>query len=140
MSIIQALKVYLTVQAQLPEGAPVWVNYLGLDLYSFSLDPMPGEKVITTYINDVEVREYPFVFRSMESTADELARIQVAEFYEEFGDWLEDQTESGTLPDLGEGKKPLSLLSDSWAFLYEQGQSETGVYQVRCKLTYEQQP
>ena len=76
----------------------------------------------------------------MESTSDELERLENSGFFETFTDWLESQTESGDLPTLGAKKTAEKIEALGWAYLYEQGKSSTGIYQVQCKLTYDQEP
>jgi hypothetical protein len=76
----------------------------------------------------------------MESTADELERLENSGFYEAFADWLESQSLVGTLPTLGAKQTATDIQALGWAYIYEQGQSSTGVYQIQCKLTYEQLP
>ena len=140
MSIISALATYLKTYSGLQSGVPLWVDYLGGVNTQYAIVPLAGDKVIERYINGGSLREFPFAFRSMESTADDLERLETLGFYEAFADWLESQTEAGALPTLGTKKAAVSIEAQGWAYIYEQGQSDTGVYQINCKLTYEQQP
>jgi hypothetical protein len=142
MSILSDLKTYLLTYSSLKSGAPIWVNFLGEKPTQYEIVPLPGTKIVQWYLDDGSLREFPFAFQSAESTADELERIESIGFYEAFADWLESQTEAGTLPTLtgSPTRTALSIEALSWAFLYEQGQSQTGIYQIQCKLTYEQEP
>ena len=96
--------------------------------------------IVESYINGGSLREFPFAFQSMASTADDLERLQNIGFYEAFADWLETQSLAGTLPTLGAKQTAEKIEALNWAYLYEQGESSTGVYQITCKLTYTQQP
>jgi hypothetical protein len=140
MSIINAIKNYLKTFSGLPENAPIWVNFLGPSPSNteYAVVPLAGAKVVESYIDGSSLREFPFAFQSMESTADDLERLETAGFYEAFADWLEQQTNNGVFPSLGTGKKAVSIKAVGWAYLYEQGNSDTGIYQIQCKLTYEQ--
>lgn len=140
MSIISAIRTYLKTYTGLKTGAPVWVDYLGPIPTEYAVIPLAGEKIIEKYLNGGSLREYPFAFQSMESTADDLERLETQGFYESFSDWLETQTEAETLPSLGDKKQATAIKALGWAYLYEQGQSDTGIYQVQCKLVYEQEP
>lgn len=140
MSIIQSLRDYLKAYSELEADAPVWVDHLGSDPTQYAVIPLAGGKVVATYLNGNRQCEYPFAFRSMESTADDLERLENAGFYEAFAEWLDAQTEVGNLPDMGEKKTAETIEAVTWGYLYEQGQSDTGVYQINCKLTYEQEP
>jgi len=137
-SIIAGLQAYLKTYTGLKEGAPLWVSYLGNSAVQYDILPLPGNKTIETYINDKELKEFPFAFRSMESTADELARLEAIGFYESFSDWLDSQTDAGNLPTLPEGKTAEAIESLGWGYLYQEGVSATGIYQVQCRLVYEE--
>lgn len=138
MSIISAVRSYLAGYSGLKTGAPVWVDFLGASPTEYTIMPLPGAKVIERYLNGSSLREFPFVFQSTESTADDLERLETAGFFEAFSDWLESQTTAGTLPSLGTGKQATQIEALGWAYLYEQGASDTGIYSIQCKLTYEQ--
>jgi hypothetical protein len=137
-SIIEGVRDYLRDYTGLSTDAPVWVEYLGNTPTEYALLPLAGSRTIVTYINGKRLMEYPFAFRSMESTADDLARLENNGFYEAFAEWLDEQTNDGDLPNLPEGKTAEAIEALGWGYLYEQGDSETGVYQVQCRLIYEQ--
>lgn len=139
-TVIGGVKDYLQDYSGLKTNAPVWVDALGPNPTEYAIIPIPGEKVVETYINGGSLREFPFAFQSMESTADELERLETNGFFEALADWFESQTESGILPTLSEGKTAVSIEASNWAYLYEQGTSDKGIYQIQCKLVYEQQP
>ncbi len=139
MSIIGAIRDYLVGYSGLEEGAPVWVDYLGQNPTEYTVVPIPGNRIIETYLDGSSLREYAFAFRSMESTADDLARIESSSFYESFADWLETQTEAGSLPEMDSGQIAERIEALGWGYLFEQGVSATGIYQVQCRLVYKQQ-
>ena len=140
MSIIEAVKTYIATYAGLAVNAPLWVDYLGQTPTEYGISPLPGARVVSTQIDGTTEREFPFVFSSTESTADELQRLENIGFYEAFADWLETQSDAGTLPTLDTGKKKKKIEALGWGYLFDEGDSKTGIYQVQCKLTYEQQP
>jgi hypothetical protein len=138
MTVIAAVKTYIATYSLLKTGAPLWVNHLGPDPTQYAIIPLPGSKIVEWYISGSSKRSFSFAFQSMESTADELERLENLGFYELFADWLESQTIAGVFPTLASGKTPDSIEALGWAFLYEQGQSDTGIYQIQCKLMYDQ--
>lgn len=140
MSIISAVKTYLATYTGLMSGAPIWVDYLGKTPTEYAVIPLAGTRIVERYIYGGSLREFPFAFQSTESTADELERLENNGFYEAFSDWLESQSLAGTLPTLATKQTATEIQALGWGFLYEQGQSGTGIYQIQCKLTYEQQP
>ena len=139
MTIIESLKTYLADYSELKDDAPLWVDYLGPKPTQYTIIALAGSLIVNTYINGSSEREFPFAFRSVESTADELERLETLEFYEEFAAWLESQTAAGEFPTLAEGQTPTKIEALGWAFLYQQGESSTGIYQVQARLTYEQE-
>ena len=140
MSLIESVKTYLAEFSGLEEGAPLGVDYLSSEPTGYAIIPLPGTKVVEQYLDDSSLREFPFAFQSMELNADEAERLENNGFYEVLSDWLEEQTANGNFPDLGEGKTPRRIEALGWAFVYETSESETAVYRIQCKLTYEQDP
>lgn len=140
MSILSSLRTYLANYTGLKAGAPLWVDNIGPNTTEYAIIPLPGSKIIENYVDGSSLREYPFAFQSMESTADDLERLENNGFFELLGEWMESQTAKGILPILGSGKTAEAIETSNWGFLFEQGDSATGVYQVTCRLIYKQQP
>lgn len=139
MSIIESVQTYIKTYTSLKSGAPVWVDYMGANPTEYSIVPLPGARIIESYITGGSLRSYPFAFQSMESTADDLERLGTQGFFEAFADWLEQQTENEILPTLGAGQTAESIESTGWGYLFQQGESDTGVYQIQCLLTFKQE-
>lgn len=138
MTIITAIKDYLKTYTELEEDAPVWVNYLEASPVNYGIVSLPGNRIIEEYIDGSSLRSFPFAFQSMESTADELARIETSGFYEALVDWFDQQTELGNLPILAANKEAEAIEAAGWGNLFNQGSSETGIYQIQCRLIYKQ--
>jgi hypothetical protein len=139
-SIIKSLRDFVKTYPGLKAKAPVWVDFLGAGPIQYAINPLPGARIVEWYLDDSSLREFPFAFQSMESTADDLTRFQTNGFYEAFADWLETQWLADNMPVLDTKKTSFKIEALGWGFLFEQGQSETGIYQIQCKLTYTQQP
>lgn len=137
-TILSAIRDYLKDYTGLSDSSPIWVDYVGASPTEYSVVPLAGERIIETYLTGATLREYPFAFRSVESTAADLERMENNGFYEEFASWLEEQSELGNLPNLEEGKTAELIEALGWGYLYEEGNSETGIYQIQCRLVYEQ--
>ena len=139
MTIIESLKTYLADYSELKDDAPLWVDYLGPKPTQYTIIALAGPIIVSTYINGSSEREFPFAFRSVESTADELERLETLGFYEEFAAWLESQTAAGEFPTLAAGKTATKIEALGRGYLYQQGESSTGIYQVQARLTYKQE-
>jgi len=140
MSIIESIRAFIKTYPSLASGAPVLVDFLGTTGTQYAVIPTPGARILERYINGGTVREFPFVIQSTESTADDLERIENSGFYEALAAWFEEQTENGNLPVLDAKKKATDIEATNWGFIYQQGESSTGIYQIACRLVYEQQP
>lgn len=139
-TIIEALRTYIATNTTLVSGAALNVDYLGSTPVEYSIVPLPGPRIIEQYLNGGSLREFPFAFQTMASTADNLERLETNGFFESLSDWFETQTTAGVLPTLSTKKHAESIEALECAYLFEQGESDTGVYQVQCKLTYSQEP
>src|SRR5919109_1334645 len=109
MSLIASVREYLLTYDGLEDAAGFLVDVLNKNPTQYALVPLPGVKIIEEYIDGRSRRQYPFALQSMESVADDAARMATNEFYEAFADWLEAQSEVGNLPTLDDGKTPESI-------------------------------
>lgn len=137
MSMIVAVRNFLLTYPPMADSL-IHVDALGGKPTEYAVIPLPGDRKKKQYLDGGSDREYPFLIQSVESTADELERLENSGFYEVLADWLEEQTKAGNLPNLGTGKTAESIEAVSWGFVYEQGESNTGIYQITCKLAYVQ--
>lgn len=138
MTIIESVKNYIKTNPTIDNEIPVWVDFIGEKPGEIGIIPLPGNKIEETYLDGTTIRIFRFAIQSMESTADELTRLENSGFYEQLSDWFETQTEAGTLPTLDTGKTALEIETLGWGYLLNEGQSETGIYQVQCALRYRQ--
>ncbi len=136
MSLISAIQTYLKTYTDLATGAPVWVDHLNETPTAYAIVPLPGARKLEVYLDGGATCEFPFAFQIMESTADDAARLDTAAFTEAFAEWLDTQSEAEVLPTLDVGKTAEKIEATIWGYLFQQGQSSTGVYQISCKLTY----
>jgi hypothetical protein len=140
MSVIADIRTFILTYAGLDDAAGMLIDVLGKTPTQYAIVPLPGTKVLETYLNDSSLRQYPFALQSMESVADDATRLAINEFYEGFAEWLEGQNADGILPTLGTGKTAETIESLGQPILFEFGESGTGIFQIQCRLTYRQQP
>ena len=139
MSIINALQTFIKTYTGL-DNTNVLIDKTGPETVEYGIFPIPGARIVEENIDGSSIREYPFALQSSVMTADDAARLENSEFFESFADWLESQTLAGTLPTLGAKQTATKIEATTGGALYEQGESNTGIYQIVCKLTFEQQP
>ena len=138
-SISDALVTWFKTNTSLT-NAPVWIDNLGPGVTEYSINPGPGARILESYINGSSLRAYPFTFNAMVNTNTDAERLANIGFFETLADWMEGQTETGSLPTLASGQTAESVTADSWGYLWEKGESGTGVYQVQCTFIYTQAP
>ena len=137
MSVISAIRDFVADYDGL-ENDNVKIDSVGPDTVEYSIVPLPGQRIVTENIDGSSVREYPFAFRTSALTLDDGTRLVNSEFSENFAAWLESQTAAGTLPTLGTGQTATSIEETLSGALYEEGESGQAIYQIQCKLVYEQ--
>ncbi|MBT6322559.1 MAG: hypothetical protein HOJ31_10285 [Anaerolineae bacterium] len=139
MSVLSSIKTYLLAYIQTVDAdAPLWVNYLRDEPVDYSIVPLGGSRKVTEWISgNSGEREFLFAFQSARFTADEAERVGSIEFFETLADWLDTQSETDTLPSMGAGLTPFKIEALEFGYLFEQGTSDTGVYQIQCRLEYE---
>lgn len=135
---IQAIKDYFQTYIDSADAnKPLWVNYLNQEPVSYSIVPIAGTRKISTYVHgNSGEREFVFAFQSSRFTADEAERIGNIEFFETLAEWLDDQTELGNLPELPTGFNVSSVEALGDGYLFEQGDSQTGIYQIQMRMEY----
>jgi hypothetical protein len=138
MTVLESVRTFLLTYPGWVAGAAFSVDNLGNTPTQYGLMPLPSATIIERYIDGSTVRQFAFAIQSMESTADDLARIAASGFYETFATWLETQTDAGTLPTMATGKTAESIEALQSGFLYDYGESGVGIYQIQCRLTYKQ--
>lgn len=137
-SIAEGLRAFVITNEDLVDGRGLWIDYMGGDPSGYSIVPQPGTRIVESYINGKTLREYPFALQSAEGTRDDLERINSHKFFEGFAQWLEQQTVDGVFPELPSGLTPELIEAVQWGYLFEQGESGIGVYQIQCRLQYMQ--
>lgn len=140
-TVIAAVKAYFQTYIDTnDEDAPLWVNFLKSEPVEYSIVPLGGARKVSEYIHgNSGEREFVFAFQSSRFTADEAGRVGNLEFFETLAEWLDDQSDLDNLPSLPTGFSPQTIEALSYGYLFEQGQSDTGVYQIQCRLEYSKQ-
>ena len=135
---IQAVRNYFQGYIDIKDSsAPLWVNYLKAEPVGYSLVPIAGNRKVSTYVHgNSGLREFVFAFQSARFTENEAERIGNIEFFETLAEWLDDQSELNNLPEMPTGFNVSSIEAFGDGYLFEQGESQTGVYQIQCRMEY----
>ena len=138
MSIIESLRDYIITCPHIGADQPVLIDYLGTEVTSTTLEPVPCEPVFRQYTDGGCLRQFLFLFASREIYCADVQQCAANQaFYEDFAAWIRHQNDAGALPDLGEGRcaMRLEILSGSYVFSED---VETARYQIQLRLIYEE--
>lgn len=138
MSIIETLHNFLNTYPPLAEDR-INVDFLGADAGEYSLETVPCSEWVRRYVDGSGVKQFQFIIASRNQFDDTIRRqLDNISFYENFSAWLEKQTTSRALPDLGVNRNAIKLETVSSGYAFQQGEN-TARYQMQCKLTYLQE-
>ena len=138
MLIIEAVREWIEACPLRDKTEPVLVDFLGEEAISYSIQPLPGTRIVKQYTDGGSMRAFSFAFEMQEVTETDISRISNSGFCEQFADYMENATKTGDLPELGDGKRAVSISSGSWGAMIAQD-AKTGTYQTICTLKYYQE-
>ena len=135
--MIESIRDFISECPLLANGR-VNVDYIGTDM-SYSLDPLPCDPILFTYVDGGTKRQFQFAFTSKEEY-DEDARVNIdnSEFCQKFEDWLEEKNFAEDFPDLPDGRIPIEFETLNKGYLYDVD-GALAKYRIECRLLYEQE-
>ena len=141
MKIIESVKNFILECPYLAELAAVNVDFLPDSPDTYSIEEVPTNAVIQTYLDGSQERQYVFVFASRFYYSDETKNnIENSGFYEDFSDWLDEQTKKGNLPVMRDGLNPTKIEAVSSGYLFDiSGDLSNARYQIQCRLIYDKE-
>lgn len=143
MSIIESLRNYISTYPNLKtfdDILRVFVDYSNNEnATTYSIEEgITSNSIIKRYTNGSTLRQYLFTFSSIEFYGSDIQQnIDNCGFYEDFADWLEDNTNNKILPILTGDKevKSIEALTNGYFFGSNEGMT-TARYQIQLRLTY----
>lgn len=141
MKIIESVKNFILTCPYLAELAAVNVDFLPDSPDTYSIEEVPTNAVIQTYLDGSQERQYVFVFASRFYYSDETKNnIENSGFYEDFSDWLDEQTQNGNLPVMRDGLTATKIEAVSSGYLFDiSGDLSNARYQIQCRLIYDKE-
>lgn len=141
MTIIENISRYLADCPYIGQLQRICVDYLAEGEESYSVEAVPAQTVVQSYIDGSSTRQFVFVFAARLHYSDELRNnIDNSGLYEHFADWLEEQTETDHLPELPAGKTATKIEAMSSGYLFDiSGDLSNARYQIQCRLIYDQE-
>lgn len=140
MSVIGSIRAFVNQCPFLDEfESLVGVEYLPEDTKSFTVEASVTDHPIKKrYLDGSTERRFNFVFASREYFGiDTVENMDIAEFYEDFSEWLEMCNLKGELPKLGLGKEARNMRALTNGYVLNADESKAQ-YQIQCELIYYQ--
>ncbi len=135
--IIESVRNYILSYPDLKEGC-LTVDYLGDKPVEYMVETVPCDPIYTQYVDGDCVKQFLFIFASREYfSADINQAIENLSFYEDFESWIWDNNQVGNLPDMGDGRSPVSIevLTRGYSFSED---ANSARYQIQLRLLYEE--
>ena len=112
------------------------MDALGSDPVEYALETGMTSPVVRTYVDGSSIRQYQFNFNSREAySMDRILAIQNESFYEDFCNWVEEQSMIGNLPEMPEGCEAQALTVLTPGFMLDATMINAR-YQVQLQLQY----
>lgn len=137
MNIVESVREFIKTCPYLDEfHRGIGVDFLKEKETSYMIESVPADPVVKTYLGGDTVRQFVFAFSSRESYGEDVRQnLENTGFYEHFADWMEEQTKSKKLPELGEGKQAMLIEATSTGYPYDTD-VKTAQYRIQCRLVY----
>jgi len=112
------------------------VNYLDANVDTYSIEEMPIEPVLKTYVNGDSIRQYAFIFTSREPYgSDVLQNIDNSGFYEKFADEIETKNNNEEFPLVESGLEVMEIKVTSTGYAFAVSE-DSAQYQINLRLKY----
>lgn len=137
--MIEYLIDYFLTCPFLRDGVALNVDFLSVDGIEYSIDTMPYNPVVVSYIDGSSIKKCNFIFSSREYyNQDTNQNVENLKFYENLMVWIENNNIKGFLPSLGKGQTALRLDINTAGYLLDEN-LKTARYQIQCSLEYLQE-
>ncbi len=133
--MIEKIREYFINNVSLAEEYDnILADFLGEDATTYSIEPIPTEKVIKAYRDGGSLNQFVFQFSSREFYDNTVAQnIANLDFYEKFENQIEDNNYKKILPEI-DGIQSIECLNNGTIQDIESG---TAKYAIQMRITYE---
>lgn len=134
--IIDSIRDYMLNCPVLDAYAKLNVDFLGTQPTEYTIDSQPTTSIVKQYVDGSAIKQFVFVFGSREYYGpDVLQNIENSGFYEELSEWFDEQSKTGNLPTLKNGKKAIKIEALTTGYLFD-ATEDNARYQIQCRLIY----
>lgn len=136
-TITECIREYIMRFPKLKDGC-LLVDFLGNEPIEYTIDSAPCDPIYKKYTDGSCIKQFLFIFASREYFSEDVNTcIENLGFYEEFEKWIEEQNNSGDLPDLEDDREPVSIEVTTRAYAFDVD-TNTARYQIQLRLLYEE--
>lgn len=135
--MIEKLREYFIKNVTLAEEFEnILIDFLDDEAITYSIEPIPVEQVLKSYVDGSSLRQYVFQFGSREFYDNGVAQnINNLGFYERFQEEIETNNKNGVLPDI-KGIQKIECLNNG---TIQDVQSGTAKYVIQMRIIYEKE-
>ena len=141
MTIVESVKNFILTCPLLDDLKRLNIDFLPEDPDTYSIEGIPVPEILTTYLDGSTERQFVFVFAARFFYSEEVRNnIENSGFYEQFAEWLEEQTEAENFPILTGNRTASKIEAMSSGYLYDiAGDLTNARYQIQCRLIYDKE-
>lgn len=138
MTLVESVMNWLLTCPEL-SGGELNLDWLPPEARSYSVIVIPCDEVVKKYTTGATEKKFLFYVASREFLSDDIRDAQENyEFYEAFSKWVEQQNFIGNLPDLGAGRRAVSVRVTTSGYPLQVSPDKKAVYQIQLRMNYKQ--
>ena len=135
--IIESIRDFIMQFPQLKDDA-LLVDYPGNSPIEYTVEPVPCSPVIRKFIDGSCEKQFLFLFASREAYSDDVNQcIENLSFYEDFSDWIYEQSDNRKFPILS-GNRTVTELEIVTGGYQIYADTNTARYQIQLRLIYKE--
>lgn len=136
-SIIESVREFIMQFPKLKDGA-LLVDFLENSPIAYTVEPVPCNPVVRKFIDGSCEKQFLFLFASREAYSDDVNQcIENLSFYEDFSEWIYEQSDNRNFPVLGGNRTvtELEILTGGYQIYAD---TNTARYQIQLRLIYKE--
>ncbi len=115
------------------------IDYLGDKIDNYSLEAVPAERIVNTFVDGSKRKQKIFVFASRKTySQDEIDNLENYKLFDSLAEWIEEQNEDENYPDISEIEnieeiEAIEIIDSPYVAAVSENEAR---YQMEIKITY----
>ncbi len=115
------------------------IDYLGDKIDNYSLEAVPAERIVKSFIDGSKRKQKIFVFASRKTySQDEIENLENYKLFEYLSDWIEEQNDDENYPNISdieniEEIEAIEIIDSPYIAVVSENEAR---YQMEIKITY----